>query len=117
MASYLVDLILFAALLITSIRVTRMHRELVRLRTCQTEFVATVDQTATAFDEFSLAVHEFNVNGTQLAGILSLKIAEAHEAIAKLDTRRGPSASKSSEQADGPGMMRPAVVSDRAAAT
>ena len=38
MASYLVDLIFLAALLFTSIRVTRMHRELVHLRTAQGDF-------------------------------------------------------------------------------
>ena len=44
MASYLVDLILLAALLFTSIRVTRMHRELVHLRTSQGDFSSVLGQ-------------------------------------------------------------------------
>ena len=47
MVSYLVDLILFAALLFTSIRVTKMHRELVKLRAHQGEFTVVVGKTAT----------------------------------------------------------------------
>ena len=64
MISYLVDAVLLIALAFTSMRVTRMHRELARLRSYQGEFSTIVHETAGAFDQ-------------------------AHEAIAALDARSG----------------------------
>ena len=46
MISYLVDAVLLIALAFTSMRVTRMHRELVRLRSYQGEFSTIVHETA-----------------------------------------------------------------------
>jgi len=51
MASYLVDAILLAALLFTSIRVTKMHRELVRLRSDQGDFGSVLGKTTEAVDQ------------------------------------------------------------------
>ena len=50
MISYLVDAVLLIALAFTSMRVTRMHRELARLRSYQGEFSTIVHETAGAFD-------------------------------------------------------------------
>jgi hypothetical protein len=58
MASYLVDLILLAALLFTSIRVTRMHRELVHLRTSQGDFSSVLGKTTETVDDMVLMVRD-----------------------------------------------------------
>ena len=70
MASYLVDLILLAALLFTSIRVTRMHRELVHLRTSQGDFSSVLGKTTETVDDMVLMVREFSADGKQLVNVL-----------------------------------------------
>ena len=90
MISYLVDAVLLVALAFTSIKVTRMHRELARLRSYQGEFSTIVDQTAGTFDAVVTAAHDSTANLGRLVGVLSTKIDQAHEAIAALDARRQP---------------------------
>jgi hypothetical protein len=89
MISYLVDAVLLIALAFTSLRVTRMHRELARLRSYQGEFSTAVHETAGAFDNVINAAHDSTANLGRLASVLSTKIDQAHEAIAALDARRG----------------------------
>jgi hypothetical protein len=89
MISYLVDAVLLIALAFTSMRVTRMHRELARLRSYQGEFSTIVHETAGAFDTVITAAHDSTANLGRLANVLSAKIDQAHEAIAALDARRG----------------------------
>jgi len=88
MISYLVDAVLLIALGFTSMRVTRMHRELGRLRS-----YAVVT-----------AAHDSTANLGRLASVLSAKIDQAHEAIAALDARRARplSATNGGADADGP---------------
>jgi hypothetical protein len=88
MISYLVDAVLLLALAFTSIRVTRMHRELERLRSYQGEFSTIVHETAGAFDTVVTAAHDSTANLGRLANVLSAKIDQAHEAIAALDARQ-----------------------------
>ena len=87
MISYLVDAVLLIALAFTTIRVTMMHRELARLRSYQGEFSTIVQETAGTFDTVITAAHDSTANLGRLAGVLSTKIDEAHEAIAALDAR------------------------------
>src|SRR6201996_8417920 len=89
MISYLVDAVLLIALAFTSMRVTRMHRELARLRSYQGEFSTIVHETAGAFDNVVTAAHDSTANLGRLANVLSAKIDQAHEAIAALDARTG----------------------------
>jgi hypothetical protein len=93
MVSSLVDLILFAALLFTSIRVTKMHRELVRLRTDQGDFASVLGKTTDTVDDMVLLVREFSADGKQLVNVLGDKIEEARKAItdieAHVDATRG----------------------------
>lgn len=89
MISYLVDAVLLIALAFTSMRVTRMHRELARLRSYQGEFSTIVHETAGTFDAVITAAHDSTANLGRLANVLSAKIDQAHEAIAALDARRG----------------------------
>jgi hypothetical protein len=93
MISYLVDAVLLIALAFTSMRVTRMHRELARLRSYQGEFSTIVDETAGAFDTIVTAARDSTANLGRLTGVLSTKIDQAHEAIAALDARRAELAS------------------------
>ncbi|MEW6645306.1 MAG: hypothetical protein AB1586_32735 [Pseudomonadota bacterium] len=85
MASYLVDLILLIALLVTSIRVTRMHRELVLLRAGQSDFATVLGKTTEAVDDMVLMVREFNAEGKQLVHVLGGKIDEARKAVTDIE--------------------------------
>ena len=85
MASYLVDAILLAALLFTSIRVTKMHRELVRLRSDQGDFGSVLGKTTEAVDQMVLMVREFSADGKQLVNVLGEKIDEARKAIVEIE--------------------------------
>jgi hypothetical protein len=89
MISYLVDAVLLIALAFTSMRVTRMHRELARLRSYQGEFSTAVHETAGAFDTVISAAHDSTANLGRLTSVLSAKIDQANEAIAALDARCG----------------------------
>ena len=85
MVSYLVDLILLSALLFTSIRVTRMHRELVHLRTYQGDFSSVLGKTTETVDDMVLMVREFSADGRQLVNVLGGKIEEARKAIMDIE--------------------------------
>jgi hypothetical protein len=85
MASYLVDLILLVALLVTSIRVARMHRELVHLRTSQGDFAFILGKTTETVDDMVLMVREFSADGKQLVNVLGGKIEEARKAIMDIE--------------------------------
>ena len=88
MISYLVDAVLLIALAFTSMRVTKMHRELARLRSYQGEFSTIVQETAGTFDTVINAAHDSTANLMRLTNVLSTKIDQANEAIAALDARR-----------------------------
>ncbi|MBA4033413.1 MAG: hypothetical protein C0480_02250 [Bradyrhizobium sp.] len=85
MASYLVDLILLAALLFTSIRVTKMHRELVRLRAHQGDFTLVLGKTADTVDNMVVMVREFSADGQQLVNVLGERIEEARKTILDIE--------------------------------
>jgi hypothetical protein len=85
MASYLVDVVLLVALLFTSVRVTKMHRELVRLRKDQGDFGAVLGKTTDAVDDMALMIREFSADGTQLVNALGGKIEQARRAIMEID--------------------------------
>jgi methyl-accepting chemotaxis protein len=87
MISSVVDIILFAALLFTSVRVTKMHRELVRLRAHHGEFTAVLEKTNETVDDMVLMVREFSSDGRQMVHTLGDKIDEARRTIAEIDAR------------------------------
>ncbi|HEY0329371.1 MAG TPA: hypothetical protein VGC77_09750 [Rhodopseudomonas sp.] len=91
MASYLVDVVLLAALLFTSVRVTKMHRELVRLRNDQGDFATVLGKTTDAVDDMVLMVREFSADGRQLVNVLGDKIEQARQAIVDIDAHDGAS--------------------------
>lgn len=85
MASYLVDLILLTALLFTSYRVTKMHRELVRLRADQGDFAIVLGKTNEAVDDMVTLVRDFSDEGQQLVRVLGEKIEQARQTIVDID--------------------------------
>jgi hypothetical protein len=88
MTSYLVETVLFVALVITTWRVTTMHRELKRLRLSEAEFVQTTTKMNRAFDDVAATVHDLSANGTTLVHLLGRKIDEARELMVEIDRRR-----------------------------
>lgn len=96
MISYLVDAVLLVALGFTSIRVTKMHRELARLRAYQGEFSSVVNQTTGAFDTVVSAAHDFAAHFGQLANAMNVKIEQAQQMIAEIDARRSSLSSNES---------------------
>jgi len=54
--------VLLIALAFTSIRVTKMHRELARLRSYQGEFSTIVPRDGSAFDTVITAAHDSTAN-------------------------------------------------------
>jgi hypothetical protein len=100
MISYLVDAVLLIALAFTSMRVTRMHRELARLRSYQGEFSTIVQETAGTFDAVIKAAHDSMTNVGRLTSVLSAKIDLAQEAIEALDARRPPPPSANKDHGD-----------------
>jgi hypothetical protein len=87
MISSIVDIILFSALLFTSFRVTKMHRELVRLRAHQGEFTEVLGRTNETVDDMVLMVREFSADGRQMVHALGDKIDEARRTINEIDAR------------------------------
>lgn len=87
MISSIVDIILFAALLFTSFRVTKMHRELVRLRAHQGEFTQVLSKTTETVDDMVVMVREFSADGRQMVHALGDKIDEARRTISEIDAR------------------------------
>jgi hypothetical protein len=99
MISYLVDAVVCVALFVTAVRVTKMHRELKRLRGYETEFTDMVVRTTDALDNISGTVHELNANGAQLVHLLGVKIDEARDMIGEIDRRRRAWAPRQTEEA------------------
>lgn len=100
MVSYLVDLILLSALLFTSIRVTKMHRELVRLRSDQGDFTFVLGKTADAVDNMVVMVREFSADGQQLVNVLGEKIEEARKAMMDIEAHGNVSRGHAREEVD-----------------
>lgn len=87
MTSYLVDAILVLALLVTAVRVSQMHRELVKLRRDQVQFCGIMGEAANAFETIVKTVNDLNRHGSRLIQLLGTKIDEAREVIAEIEER------------------------------
>lgn len=89
MTSYLVDGILLLALVLTSIRVGAMYRELKRLRALQDGYRSAVGQGAEALARMENAVREINGGGAQILAALGARIDEARALMAEMDEFAG----------------------------
>lgn len=85
MTYYLVDAVLLIALLVTTVRVTQMHRDLKKLRHDQAQFCSILGEAASAFDVIVRTVNDLNSNGTHLIRMLGVKIDEARQLVAAVD--------------------------------
>lgn len=85
MANYVIDGVLLLALLLTSLRVGTMYRELKRLRTYQRQYVEIFDETSRAADGIGAAVRSLGAEGQRTLQLLEARIAEARGLVAALE--------------------------------
>jgi hypothetical protein len=90
MTFYLVESVLFVALLVTSISVLQMYREIRRLRNDQAAFLRAIADTNQTFDGLKGTLQEISRDGLQVAQRLETRVAEGRALIEQLETfRRG----------------------------
>ncbi|HWT30895.1 MAG TPA: hypothetical protein VN240_07700 [Propylenella sp.] len=87
MISFFIDAVLLAALILTSIRVGRMYRELRRLRRLQDEYRSVLDQTGSMLTCVQDTVREIKEQGGELLYSLGTRLDEARIVLAELDDR------------------------------
>ncbi|MEP9375431.1 hypothetical protein ABLE91_01860 [Aquabacter sp. CN5-332] len=88
MTSFPVDLVLLAALVVTSTVVVMLYRKLSALRTSQTEYEHALGETVAALNTAREAVDVLNRDGRSLIVSLGSKIDEAQSLIIELDRRQ-----------------------------
>ena len=98
MTSYLVESVLFVALLVTSLSVLQMYREIRRLRNDQTGFLATVAETSRMFEVLEGTLRDVRRDGLQVAVRLEAGIEEGRSLIEQLDAFRRHWTDPSAEQ-------------------
>jgi hypothetical protein len=85
MMSSLANLILFIALVTTSIIVVVMYRRLKRLDQYHAEYKRIFDKTGEALTGAQNAVANFGTEGRETLSLLGARIAEAHETSNRLE--------------------------------
>ena len=99
MTFYLVESVLFVALLVTSVSVLQMYREIRRLRNDQAVFLGAIADTNRTFDGLKGTLQEISRDGLQVAQRLEERVAEGRALIEQLETFRrgwtGPSGEQS----------------------
>ncbi|MEP3047873.1 MAG: hypothetical protein ABJL55_19045 [Roseibium sp.] len=86
MISAIVDGVLLFALVVTTVRMVQMHRELRRLGSYHDDYQRIFDQTALALDGIEVSVTEINVKGAQILNALGSRMDDARELIAEIDS-------------------------------
>jgi hypothetical protein len=114
MTSFLMDAVLLVALILTSIRVGRMYRELRRLRGLQDEHRLVLDQTGTMLTCVKETVRDLNEQGGDVLHSLGARLDEARTVLAALENhlhvfRREPSATAARREAGSAGEMNRAA--------
>ncbi|MGO4573389.1 hypothetical protein [Microvirga sp. 2TAF3] len=87
MISYLVNTILFLALVTTSVIVVVMYRKLKTFGVYQDEYQVVLERTGTALQAAQDAVRTFNAESTATLKELGTKIEEAKLLLAAIDER------------------------------
>lgn len=85
MTSYVIDGVLLLALLLTSLRVGAMYRELKRLRGYQDQYVEVFGQTSRAADHIGEAVRHLGKEGRDVLERLGAMIEEGRELTRRLE--------------------------------
>jgi hypothetical protein len=87
MLSHITDAVLFAALILTSLRVGTMYRELKRLRGLHEQHHAVFDRTTAALGAIRGAVGEINRDGARVLEALDARIAEGRRLMIEMELR------------------------------
>jgi hypothetical protein len=90
MMSYVIDGVLLLALLLTSLRVGVMYRELKRLRLYQSQYVEVFGETSRAADHIGEAVRHLGKEGRDLLERLGAGIEEGRELAKRLEAAARP---------------------------
>jgi hypothetical protein len=85
MISYLIDGVLLMALLLTSLRVGAMYRELKLLRRHQAEYLEVIGNTSRAADHIGDAVRHLSRQGRTILEGLEARMEEARALTARLE--------------------------------
>jgi hypothetical protein len=85
MTSYVIDGILLLALLLTSLRVGAMYRELKRLRGYQAEYVEIFGNTSRAADDIGDAIRHLSREGRAVLERLETRMEQAREMMRQLE--------------------------------
>jgi hypothetical protein len=91
MMSYVIDGVLLLALLLTSLRVGVMYRELKRLRLYQSQYVEVFGETSRAADHIGEAVRHLGKEGRDLLERLGASIEDGRELVTRLEAAARPS--------------------------
>ncbi|MDP3408771.1 hypothetical protein [Bosea sp. (in: a-proteobacteria)] len=86
MIFYLGEAVLFAALLLTSLQVLRMRRELKRMRAYHAEFQQVFGKTEAALEAIQSTVRDLQANGRQVIEELGLRIDAGRRLVGDIDT-------------------------------
>jgi len=89
--SYVIDGVLLLALLLTSLRVGVMYRELKRLRLYQSQYVEVFGETSRAADHIGEAVRHLGKEGRDLLERLGASIEDGRELAKRLEAAARPS--------------------------
>jgi hypothetical protein len=101
MTSHLVDGVLLVALVLTSLRVASMHRELKRLRGYHGEYRQVFSQTSEALGGIEGAIRSLNGEGRAVLEALGERIDEARALAARLEAgSRAAAASRDASPAE-----------------
>jgi hypothetical protein len=87
--SSLVNIILFLALVLTSVCVLTMYFKLKRLDAYHAEYKLIFDQTAEALGSARDAMRAFNAEGKDVLSALGTRIEEARSILSELESARG----------------------------
>lgn len=85
MISAIVDGVLLLALVVTTIRMVQMHKELRRVSSYHADYQRIFDQTALALDGVEVSIQEINVKGAQILNALGGRMDDARDLIAEID--------------------------------
>ena len=85
MTSYVIDGVLLLALLLTSLRVGAMYRELKRLRGYQAEYVEIFGNTSRAADHIGDAIRHLAREGRAILERLEMRMEEARDLTRQLE--------------------------------
>ena len=103
MTSYVIDGVLLLALLLTSLRVGAMYRELKRLRGYQDQYVEVFGETSRAADHIGEAVRHLGKEGRDVLERLGVMIEEGRELADRIEVAallRGEAATRDSAQSE-----------------